>query len=539
MKIAYFSMEFALDPKIPNFAGGLGVLATDIMKSCADMGISTVGMSMIYHLSNDPAQAFDPSKYFEKVKETVGITIENRKVKVGAWKYEIKGLKGIVPVYFLTTNFPENERWDRDLSKNLYPGNAYTRIAQEAILGYAGYRMLKALGHEDIDYYHMNEGHAAFLTLEHFKETGFDDEKVKESCRFTTHTPVAEGHDHFEYKLAQKVLKDKLPWHIKKLGGEKHLNMTRLALNLSGKANGVSQKHKEVCEKMFPKYDFIGVTNGVHHRSWVQGAMKDLFDKHLKGWEEDPYLLAKAMDLPDEDTKKAHDKNKKILIDFINKNPQYFPYSEESLEENDYFDKETLTITFSRRFVPYKRPLLLFHDLDRLRETGYKKLQIIYSGHCNPHDEFCSNIMQELKHLEKELRGQIRLAVMPDRNLDTTALLVSGSDVWLNNPEPPFEASGTSGMKAAMNGGVNLSVADGWWIEACDKTPESGWTFGTDTSGHDEIDAEELYKKLDEIINIYYNKKPEWLNHMKKAITLGAYFNTHRCVTEYLEQLWT
>ena len=168
-KIAYFSMEFAIDPNVPNFAGGLGVLATDMMRSCADMDVPVVGMSVIYHISDDPAQAFDPSGYFEKVKETVGITIENRKVKVGAWKYEIKGLKGTVPIYFLTTNFPENKKWDRDLTKNLYPNSAYTRIAQEAILGYAGLRMLRKLGHKDIDYYHMNEGHSAFLTLERFK----------------------------------------------------------------------------------------------------------------------------------------------------------------------------------------------------------------------------------------------------------------------------------------------------------------------------------------------------------------------------------
>ncbi|MBN2087514.1 alpha-glucan family phosphorylase [Candidatus Peregrinibacteria bacterium] len=538
MKVAYFSMEFALLPEIPNFAGGLGVLATDMMRSCADMGIPAVGMSIIYHQSDSPDHAFDISKYFEKVKETVGITIEDRKVKVGAWKYEIKGLKGNVPVYFLTTNFPENERWDRDITKNLYPGHAYTRLAQEAVLGYAGLRMLRALGYNDIDYYHMNEGHSAFLTLERYKETDFIDSEVKKSCRFTTHTPIAAGHDHFEYSLANQILSDKLPWHTKKLGGEKNLNMTKLALNMSGKANGVSQKHMEVCKKMFPEHEFIGITNGVHHRTWVQGEMIKLFDKNLKGWKEDPYQFAKAMDLPEKEVKKAHNANKQVLIDYINKNTAYFPYPKNSLHEDDYFDKDTLTVTFSRRFVPYKRPLLLFRDLIRLREIGYKKLQIIYSGHCSPNDEFCNNIMNDLRKLEKELRGQVRLAVMPDRNLDTAAMLIAGSDVWLNNPEPPYEASGTSGMKAAMNGGINLSIADGWWIEAAEKEPESGWTFGTDESGHDEIDADELYKKLGEIIDIYYNNPTEWVHHMKKAITLGAYFNTHRCVSEYLDKMW-
>jgi len=533
-------MEFAIRPEIQNFAGGLGVLATDIMKSCADMDVPIVGVSVIYHLDDDPAKGFDPSKYFEKVKETVSVKIENRDITVGAWKYEFKGLKSAVPVYFLTTFFPANERWDRDITKNLYPDNEYTRIAQEAVLGIGGLRMLRKLGYSDIKYFHMNEGHAAFLTLERLKETNYDDESVKKSCRFTTHTPVAEGHDHFQYKLAKQVLGDMLPWHAEKLAGKKYLNMTQLALSLSGKANAVSRKHRDVCQNMFPDSHFIGITNGVHHISWMSAPMKNVFNKFLRNWESDPYIFARVGDhVPKEEIQKAHMENKKILVDFINKDSECFPYPEKSLKKDDYFDAETLTITFTRRFVQYKRPLLLFRDLDRLREIGYRKLQVIYSGHCNPNDSFCNNVMGELRHLEKELRGQVRLAVMTDRNLDTTAMLASGSDIWLNNPEPPLEASGTSGMKAAINGTLNFSIGDGWWIEGYELNQLAGWTFGTDVSGHDEIDSGELYRALEDVIKCYYEKPSEWTDRMKSAITLCAYFNTNRCVEEYLEQMWS
>ncbi len=536
--LAYFSMEFALKPEIPNFAGGLGVLATDILSSCADLGVPACGISLIYHKSDDPTKAFNPSRHFKKLPEIVHIHIEDRNVAVGVFEHEIKGLKGTVPIYFLTTNIPENKKWDRDITKHLYPIDNYTRLCQEAVLGFCGIRMLRAMGYDDFKTYHMNEGHAAFLTLELLKEADYKDESVRDKCVFTTHTPVAAGHDRFEYKLADKVLGGKLPLHIKKLSSPRNLNMSRLALSLSKKANGVSKKHKEVCERMFPGQGFLSVTNGVHHRTWVRGGMKDLFDKHLKGWVDDPSLLAKAVDLPDEDLKNAHQKNKKELVDYLNARPECFPYPKESLKEDDYFDEDTLILTFSRRFVPYKRPLLLFNDLDRLRRIGYRRLQVVYSGRCHPDDDFCNHVFEELKHLEEVLRGQIRLGVLDNRNLDNSKMLVAGSDVWLNNPEPPMEASGTSGMKAAMNGGINLSVMDGWWIEAYEQNPESGWAFGSDISGHDQIDADELYKVLEEMLDVYEKKPDQWLNHMKQAISLGATFNTHRCVEEYKEKMW-
>jgi len=272
----------------------------------------------------------------------------------------------------------------------------------------------------------------------------------------------------------------------------------------------------------------------------VASPVAKLFDKHLKGWKEDPSKLKEALSLPDEEVKAAHLQNKKKLIDFLHDHPQHLVHLDHGeLEENDYFDEETLTIAFSRRFVPYKRPLLLFSDMDRLRDIGYKKIQIIYSGVCHPDDKYCNDVMKKLLHFQKELRGQIRLAVLPNRNLDSAALLAAGSDVWLNNPEPPMEACGTSGMKAALNGGLNFSTLDGWWIEASEMEPLAGWACGCDEAGHDEFDCDEIYSALSVITDTYYNKPEEWTDRMKRSMSLGAYFNTHRNIQDYLEQMWT
>jgi starch phosphorylase len=538
-KVAYFSMEFALKPEIPNFAGGLGVLATDIMRSAADLEMDVTGISLIYHQNDDPKKAFNPGRFFEKMPQTVTVEIEGRPVKIGVWKHEIEGITGHkVAIYFLDSFFPENERWDRDLTKELYDTNQYTRLCQELILGVGGVRMIRELGLE-IDVFHMNEGHASFLTFERLREEENNLDAVRENLVFTTHTPIPAGHDRFPHKLVRQVAGDLVPKNVPGLTPKEDTHTTRLALRCSRACNGVSKKHAEVCQKMFPGYHFLAITNGVHHRSWIGEGMAGLFDKHLKGWRETPETLKNALNIPDADLKEAHLKNKRKLIDFLHKHPEDLVHLEHGgLEEHDYFDEETLTITFSRRFVPYKRPLLFFRDLDRLREIGYEKIQVIYDGICHPDDKFCNSVMKELKHLQKELRGQIRLAVLPNRNLDSAALLVAGSDVWLNNPEPPMEACGTSGMKAAMNGGLNFSTLDGWWIEAAEMEPLAGWACGCDIAGHDEFDCDEIYSALSVIIDTYYKHPEKWLERMKRAIMLGAYFNTHRTIREYLDKMW-
>ncbi len=532
-------MEFALHPEIPNFAGGLGVLAADLAKSAADLSMPMIGVSLIYHKDDDPEKAFDPVKFFTKIPETITIEIEGREVKIGCWKYEVEGKSGFkVPIYFLDSFLPENKHWDRDLTKDLYDTNQYTRLCQEAILGIGGVRMLRALGHEDINVFHMNEGHASFLSFERLSEEEGDLDKVKAHNVFTTHTPIPAGHDRFPHDMVKKVLGEIVPHRVEKIAGHDEFHTTKLALRTSRVANGVSKRHAEVCKKMFPQHDFLAITNGVHHRSWIAAPMRKLFDAHLAGWEDDPGLLAKALEIPDEEVKKAHRESKKVFIDYLNKHPQFLAQDTDELKEDDYFDEETLTITFSRRFVPYKRPLLLFETINRLREIGYHKLQIVYSGTCHPGDDYCNGVMHELKRLQLELRGQVKLAVFPTRNLDSAALMVAGSDVWLNNPEPPMEACGTSGMKAAMNGCLNFSSPDGWWLEAMEMDEKSGWAFGCEISGHDVFDCDAIYSGLIEVIDTYYKKPEEWTERMKHSIALGAYFNTHRNIQDYRDKMW-
>ena len=538
-KVAYFSMEFALHPDIPNFAGGLGVLAADLMKSAADLELPVVGMSLIYHQNDDPEKAFDPAKFMEKQSETINIQIENRQVEVGVWRYEVEGKSGFkVPIYFLDSFIDKNKRWDRDLTKDLYDTDQYTRLCQEAILGIGGVRMLRELGYQTIEVFHMNEGHASILSFERLHEEQNDLERVRAKNVFTTHTPIPAGHDRFPHQLVRQVLHEDLPHRVEKLAGHEEFHTTKLALRTSRIANGVSKRHAEVCKKMFPQHDFLAITNGVHHRSWVAKSMKELFDRHIPGWEEDPSLMKNALAIPDNEVREAHRKSKKVLIDYLNKHPEFLAHEPGSMEEDDFFDEEALTITFSRRFVPYKRPLLLFETINRLREIGYRKLQIIYSGVCHPGDDYCNGVMIELKRLQLELRGQVKLAVFPTRNLDSAALMVAGSDVWLNNPEPPMEACGTSGMKAAMNGCLNFSSPDGWWLEAMEMDEMSGWSFGCDISGHDVFDCEAIYNGLREVLKAYYKKPEEWVSHMKHSIALGSHFNTHRNILEYQEKMW-
>jgi starch phosphorylase len=544
-KVAYFSMEFAIDARIPNYAGGLGVLAADIMHSCADKSMPVVGVSLTYHQHDDEEEMFRAEKFMKKRKETVTIAIEDREVIVSAYEYTVKTQHGEgVPIFFLTTHHPENEKWDRDITKHLYPSDQYTRIAQEAVLGIGGVRMLRAMGYNDIDFFHMNEGHSAFLTLELLKENGYEDAKVQQQCTFTTHTPVAAGHDYFEYPCVSKILGEMIPWHVRDIATHHRLSMTHLAMNLSKHSNSVAKRHHDVCREMFPGYGFKNVTNGVHHLSWVSPHMAKLYDKKLPGWKMDPSVFTDAENkLTDAEVVQAHKKSKKELIDWINSDRSFFPINTDLIED-DYFDEDTLTIVFARRFVPYKRPDLIFQDIERFRDLGHKKIQIIFAGRCHPDDFFCNKLQGRIKDAGRRLRSQIRIAVT-SYNIDIAKKLVSGSDVWLNNPIKPREASGTSGMKAALNGVINLSILDGWWIEGFQRKPLSGWGFGEKSNdAHDEferneIDSDELYEDLKEVMEEFYEKgQKKWTKRMKAAITLLDHFSTHRVVDEYYEKMW-
>jgi starch phosphorylase len=405
--------------------------------------------------------------------------------------------------------------------------------------------MLRALGYNDIQTYHMNEGHSAFLTLELLKERNYNDEEVRKSCAFTTHTPIPAGHDKFDYDLAYRIVGDMLPWHIKKLAGENTLNMTELAFSLSHAANAVSKKHQEVTKHLFPDKKIDYVTNGVHHLTWTSSAFKHLFDKYIPDWMIHPEHLRKALtDIPENALWEAHQKNKKHLIHFINKYltelfAQNFP-----IDESDLFKDDVLTITYARRSVPYKRPLLIYKDLKRLVEIGKGKLQIIHAGKCSPGDGFCLNSVDTIVDLSRDLRGKIKIVYLDNYNIELAQILSAGSDIWLNTPQRPLEASGTSGMKAVLNGVINFSILDGWWIEAMQNDPLSGWAFGGEPTelkpqNTDREDADDLYNKLEhEIIPDYYIRKEKWLERMRHSIALGAIFNTHRCVDEYVQKCW-
>jgi len=544
-EVAYFSMEFAFSADIPNYAGGLGVLAADFMYAIADKQYPAVGVGLIYHQDDKDINKFHPEHFMKKVPETVKVQIEDREITIGAYEYEAttpSGNKALV--YFLTAYSGDNEVWDRDITRYLYPSNPYHRVAQEAILGIGGGRMLQALGYKSLKHYHLNEGHAAFGTLELLKQNDYKDEKVKKMTRFTTHTPVPAGHDKWNYDLAYQVLGDQIPWHIRELATENELHMTHLALNLAGKTNAVAKSHKKVCNEMFPDHEIQAITNGVHHVRWASPATRQTLDAYLPTWRKNPKVLSQVpKKLPVAELEKMRAANKHDLINWVNENHGFFHF-EGQLRPSDLFDPSWLTIVFARRFVPYKRPLLIMRDIERLRAVAGGKVQIIFAGHCHPDDHFCTNKKESLRHFANELRGSVRIASIPDYNVRIAEKLVAGANIWLNNPIPPREASGTSGMKAALNGGLNLSVLDGWWIEGMKRRPEAGWGFGKMLPNESENDrddrhAAELYDRLADAVDIYYRDPDQWMAKSLQSMALLGHFNAHRCIDEYDKVMWS
>lgn len=558
IKLAYFSMEFGLHSDVPTYAGGLGMLAGDILRSCADREIPAIGISLAYSkgfinqiIKPDGSQDFeqtswDKSLYLHELSHIVSVNIEGREVKIKVWQYDIIGCHGYhIPVYLLDTNVDENHQQDKDITNGLYTADWSTRLAQEVVLGIGGIRMLRKIGYNDIEIYHMNEGHSALLTLELLRERNYKDEEVKKSCVFTTHTPIPAGHDHFDYELAYKIVGDMLPWHIKKIAGENSLNMSELAFNMSKKSNAVSKKHQEVSNHLFPGKNIDCVTNGVHHLTWTGKVFKDLFDKYIPDWMIHPSHLKKALtDIPENSLWEAHQQNKKQLIKFINKYLTELFSTHFPINSSDLFKEDVLTITYARRSVPYKRPLLIYNDLERLVKIGNGKLQIIHAGKCSPGDSFCLNSVDAIVDLSRDLRGKIKIAYLDNYNIELAQLLSTGSDMWLNTPQRPLEASGTSGMKAALNGVLNFSILDGWWIEADELDPLAGWSFGEkptelEPQNTDKQDADDLYNVLEqEVIPSFYHQHKKWLERMRHSIALGAVYNTHRCVDEYAKKLW-
>lgn len=556
-RIAYFSMEIGLSQDIPTYSGGLGVLAGDTIKSAADLKLPMVAVTLAHRKgyfrqeidASGRQQEFPrewaPEKLMERLPNKTLVTIEGREVKVQAWLYRVKSpTGGELPVLFLDTDIPGNLDEDRRLTDHLYGGDPAYRLKQEIILGIGGARMLRALGFQ-VRKYHMNEGHASLLTLELLnlsrqpientwdERAAWDTQKVIDQCVFTTHTPVEAGHDRFSYDLVERILGEPVPkFLLQELAGQHELNMTLLALNLSQYVNGVAKKHGEVSQALFPGFEIHAITNGVHPFTWTSPYFVNLFDKYLPSWANEPELLVRVDTIPDEEIWEAHCGAKAYL----------FQYIEEVTGTR--LDPEVMTLGFARRAATYKRGDLIFSNLDRLLEIGTGKIQLVYGGKAHPHDEPGKQMIQRINQYIKQLKGRIEAVYLPNYNMDVAYRLVPGVDLWLNNPIPPLEASGTSGMKAALNGVPNFSVLDGWWIEGHIEGV-TGWSIGSTPTelrpndNHDQ-DAWDLYQKLEKVIlPLYYEDRSGWVRVMKNAISKnGYYFNTHIMMRRYVTEAY-
>ncbi len=545
-KIAYFSMEVGLTSAIPTYAGGLGTLAGDAIRSSADLKLPLVAVTLIskrnYFKQKLDANGKQTEAQNEWVSEKlmtllpneVNVQIEGRAVKVRAWLYKYQSITGgVVPVLFLDTDLDVNAQPDREISYYLYGGDERYRLKQEAILGFGGVRMLDALGFH-VRKYHMNEGHSSFLAVELMRKYAMDEEKVKELCVFTTHTPVEAGHDKFGYDLIRDVLETVDLSTLKNYGGEERLNMTCLALNLSNYVNGVAKRHQEISSKMFTGYEIHAITNGVHSYTWTGESYRKIFDKYLPGWAIEPELLAKVDLIPDEEIWEAHLQQKQALIGFANQ------------ATSSHLDPEVFTLGFARRATEYKRATLLFSNLERLRTISRKgKLQAVFAGKAHPRDEGGKRLIEQIYGYAKQLKGDVEVVYLENYDMDIAAKMVGGVDVWLNTPLRPMEASGTSGMKAAHNGVLNFSVLDGWWIEGWIENL-TGWAIGPhpeeslDDPACFAKEIEDLYNKLEYvIIPKFYDRRDEWIWLMKNSIgKIAYYFNSHRMMRRYVTEAY-
>jgi starch phosphorylase len=557
-RIAYFSMEIGLTTEIPTYSGGLGVLAGDTIKSAADLKLPLVAVTLISRKGyfrqtfndqgwqQESAVDWRPEDLLELLPGKALVTIENRDVKIQAWMYRVKSpTGGELPVLFLDTDIPGNLEEDRKITDHLYGGDKSYRLKQEIVLGIGGARLLQILGFQ-VRKYHLNEGHASLLTLEllnHHRRpvedtwderASWDTRRVQEKCVFTTHTPVEAGHDRFPYEMVERVMGDVIPRNLlKELGGKDELNMTMLALNLSHFVNGVAKKHGQVSQVLFPGFEIHAITNGIHPFTWASPYMMAIYDKYLPGWANEPELLVRVDNIPDQEILDAHAGAKAYL----------FQYIEESTGVK--FDPDILTIGFARRATAYKRANMIFTDPQRLLKIGGGKLQLIFGGKAHPHDDNGKRTIQEIRQQADFFGAELKIIYLQNYNMDVASRLIPGVDIWLNNPLRPLEASGTSGMKAALNGVPNFSVLDGWWIEGHIEGV-TGWSIGppsTETTtdvNHSDEDVKDLYNKLEKtIIPLYYEDRAGWVKLMKNAIGKNAYyFNTHVMMRRYVTEAY-
>jgi starch phosphorylase len=554
--VAYFSMEVGLEAAMPTYAGGLGVLAGDTLRAAADLGVPMVGVTLLHrkgyfrqHLDalgnqSETSSIWYPEEFLEPLEPRVLVTIEGRPVHLRAWRYVVEGVLGhTVPVYFLDTALPENSPWDQTLTDHLYHGGERYRLCQEVVLGLGGVAMLRALEHDTVQLYHMNEGHSALLALALLEEqtgerdpraaTKEDMEAVRKRCVFTTHTPVPAGHDQFPLDMAREVLGEERTATLETaqccLDGT--LNTTYLALLFSHYINGVSQRHHEISHDMFPRYPINSITNGVHAVTWTAPAFQDLYDRHIPEWRRDNLYLRYAISISLDEIQQAHADAKRELL------------AEVKRRTGVRLDPAVMTIGFARRAAEYKRAELLLSDPERLRRIVRQvgPLQIIYGGKSHPRDEGGKAIIRRIFEAASALEDAVPVVYLEEYDMALGKYLCAGVDLWLNSPQKPYEASGTSGMKAALNGVPSLSVLDGWWIEG-HVEGATGWSIGDDwePEGNPEKEIASLYDKLEYLIlPMFYGRPSAFAGVMRSVIALNAsFFNAERMMLQYLENAY-
>jgi starch phosphorylase len=543
-------MEIAVDERFPTYSGGLGVLAGDLLRAAADLELPMVGITLVHrqgyfhqHLDeggrqSERPEAWHPESLLEPVEPVLNLPLHSGKLHVRAWRHWILGVTGHkVPVYFLDTDLPENGAWERTITDSLYGGDSRYRLYQEIVLGIGGVRLLRSQGLRKDVLFHMNEGHSALLALALLEErlsrrnlagaAPEDIEAVRRQCVFTTHTPVVAAFDQFPLELATDALG---PERMAALGVVRccpagKLNMTYLALRCSRYVNGVAMRHGEVSQRMFPNDTVRSITNGVHAATWACPPFQELYDRHIPEWRHDNMYLHNAIGIPLTEIRQAHQVAKRALLKAV------------SQETGVRLSENVFTLGFARRAATYKRADLLFGDIERLKALRHRggPFQIIYGGKAHPSDEEGKALIRRVFDAARALRDIIPVVYIQNYDMRWARLLLSGVDLWLNNPRQPYEASGTSGMKAALNGVPSLSVLDGWWVEG-HYEGVTGWSIGLEKNPADPgLEIVSIGEKLEKaILPLYYDRRQLYTAVMRGAMALnGSFFSAQRMVSQY------